>query len=115
MIDKGVFDKGCAWNPRNCEFECDKSCDVGEYLDCQCKKKLVDRLVEECSVNVDETKLALFQHGNECIGYYTVFILSAVIVLTVSTGVGAYYTYKYMNRNKEKVSIYDYVYQAKNY
>ena len=33
LIDKGVCDKGHAWNPSNCEFECDKSCDFGEYLD----------------------------------------------------------------------------------
>ena len=26
-------DKGFIWNPSNCECECDKSCDVGEYLD----------------------------------------------------------------------------------
>ena len=37
LIDKGVYDKGCAWNRSNCECECecDKSCDVGEYLDCE--------------------------------------------------------------------------------
>ena len=31
------------------ECECDKSCDVGEYLDyksCKCRKRLVDKLVE---------------------------------------------------------------------
>ena len=33
LIDKGVCDKGYAWNPSSCEWECDKSCDVGEYLD----------------------------------------------------------------------------------
>ena len=39
MIDKVVCDKRYAWNPSNCEYECDKSCDVGEYLDyenCKC-------------------------------------------------------------------------------
>ena len=25
LIDKGVCDKGYAWNPSNCECECDKS------------------------------------------------------------------------------------------
>ena len=30
LIDKGVCDKGCIWNPSNCERECDKSCDVGK-------------------------------------------------------------------------------------
>ena len=45
-----MCDKGSIWNPSNCKCECDKSCDVGEYLDyenCKCRKKLVDKLVEE--------------------------------------------------------------------
>ena len=45
------------WNLSNCECECDKSCDVGEYLDCEnfkCRKKLVDKLTEECTENIDE-------------------------------------------------------------
>ena len=33
LIDKGVCDKGYVWNPSNCECECDKSCNIGEYLD----------------------------------------------------------------------------------
>ena len=40
-----------------CECECDKSCDVGEYLDyknCKYRKRKVDKLVEECSENNDE-------------------------------------------------------------
>ena len=52
---------GFMWNPSNCEWECDKLCDVGEYLDyenCKCRKKLVDKLVEECTENVDELYLS---------------------------------------------------------
>ena len=51
LIDKHVCDKGSIWNPSNCECECDKLCDFGDYLDyknCRCRKKLVDKLVEEC-------------------------------------------------------------------
>ena len=33
LIDKGVCDRGYIWNPSNYECECDKSCDVVEYLD----------------------------------------------------------------------------------
>ena len=58
LIDKGECDKGFIWKPSNCE--CDKSCDTGEYLDysnCKCRKKLLDPLVEECTENIDETKL----------------------------------------------------------
>ena len=55
MIDKGVSDKGYVWNPSNCQCECDKWCDVGEYLDyknCNCRKKLVNKLVGECNGTV---------------------------------------------------------------
>ena len=102
-----MCDKGYAWNPSNCEYECDKSCDVGEYLDyenCQCRKRLVDKLVQECNENIEEAKLseiALFEHKNECTCYYTLFLVLSVIFLTICTEIGAYFVYyKYMNRNK---------------
>ena len=54
------------WNPSFCECECNKSCDVGEYLDyenCKCRKKLVDKLVETAGIILaeDENK-----HKNKC-------------------------------------------------
>ena len=55
LIGKEICDTGFIWNPSNCECECDVSCDVGEYLDyenCKCRKKLVDKLVEECGENI---------------------------------------------------------------
>ena len=61
LIDKGMCDKGFTWNASNCECEFDKLCDVGEYLDyknCKCRKRLIDKLVEECSEII---------HGNEMI------------------------------------------------
>ena len=60
LIEWGRCDKGFIWNPSNCECECDKSCDVGEYLHyekCKCRKKLVDKLVEEWSENIDENEM----------------------------------------------------------
>ena len=60
LIDKGTCDKGFIWNPSNCEFECDKSCDVREYLDyanCKCRKRPIDKLVEEWIKNIDEVKM----------------------------------------------------------
>ena len=60
LTDKGLCDKGFNRNPRNCECECDKWCDVGVYLDyknCKFRKKLVDKLFEECLENIDEKKL----------------------------------------------------------
>ena len=61
LIDKGSCDKGFILNPSNCECECDQSCGVGEYLDylnCKCRKKLVDIFADECSENIDEVELA---------------------------------------------------------
>ena len=66
LIDKGICNKEFIWNPSNCEFEYGKLCDFGEYLDyqsCKCRKKLVDKLVEECSEYIDENKL----HSNQLI------------------------------------------------
>ena len=41
-------DKRSICDPSNCEYECDRSCDVGGYFDyekCNCRKKFVDKLV----------------------------------------------------------------------
>ena len=58
-------------NPSNCESECDKAYDVGEYLDYEnCKyRKLVAPLIEECTETVEEVKLAkitLAKNENKC-------------------------------------------------
>ena len=61
LADKGVCDKGFIWKPSNCECECVKACDASEYLDhenCKCRKKLIDKLVDECAETVEEVKLA---------------------------------------------------------
>ena len=61
LIEKFTCDKGVIWNPSNCRCECDKSCDVGEYLDhanCKCRKRLINKLAEECSEIIDEVKIA---------------------------------------------------------
>ena len=101
--------------------KCNKSCDNGEYLDhenCKCRKRLVDRLVEECTESIHEakwTKVALFEHVNECVVSYTVCIVLSVVALTIYIGISACFAYKYINRNKENVSKHDHVYQTKNY
>ena len=56
LIDKDIWDKGFIWNPSNCECECDKSCDIKQYLDyknCKCRKKLIDKLFEQCVEDID--------------------------------------------------------------
>ena len=118
LIDKSVCDKGYIWNPSNCECECDKSCDVGEYLDyknCKCRKKLADKLVEECTETVEEVEIASKNEHESKYSSCTVCIVLFSIFIAINVGISAhFFYYKYMNRNEENVSGYDYVYQAKN-
>ena len=49
--------KGFICNPSNCECECDKLWDAGEYLhykNCKCRKSLIDKLVEKCPQKIDK-------------------------------------------------------------
>ena len=48
------------------------------YVNCKCRKKVVDKSGEECTENFDEVKIdgtALFEHENECY-VLTQFVLS---------------------------------------
>ena len=48
LFDKGMCDKGFIWNPSNCQCKCDKSCDIGEYLDYKqtSRNSIIDKLAE---------------------------------------------------------------------
>ena len=122
LINERICNKGFIQNPSNCECECDKSYDVGEYLDyakCKCRKKLIDKLVEECTENIDEIKIvraALFERRNKCKSSFTIYVVLITIAFTMSVGIGSYFIYyKCMNHNKKAASKYDYVYQTSNY
>ena len=43
----------------------------------------------------------LFESENEWACSYTICVVLAVIALTISIGIGAYFAYKYTNRNKK--------------
>ena len=97
LIDKRVCNKGSTWNPSNCEYECDKSCDIGDYLDYEnwkCRRKLVNKLVTECTENIDEVKIAkITSNENACICSYTFRAILAVIALAISIGIVGYFAY----------------------
>ena len=101
-----VCDKDFIWNPSNCECECDKSCDVGEYLDyknCTCKKRLIDKLVDECAETADEEVEKTDNNKNKCNSCIVYIVLSSIF-LPINVVIGAYFTYyKYKNRNKKNV------------
>ena len=96
-----MCDKGFIWNPSNCECECGKACDVGEYLDyenCKCKKKLVDKFVDECTETVEEVKLPKITLAENEFSYKcsscTVYIVLFSILFTINVGeIRAYFVY----------------------
>ena len=76
--------------------EGDKSCDIGENLDyenCKCRKKLIDKLLEECTKTVEEVKITgENKHEYECsscIVYIVLFLLS----FAINIGIGIYFVY----------------------
>ena len=69
-------------------------------------KKLVDKLVEECTENVEEVKLAKITLAKNAIRYkccsYTLYIVLFSIIFTINIGIGTHFVYyKYLNLNKE--------------
>ena len=118
-LTKGVYDIGYILNASNCKCECDKWCDVGEYLDygnCKCRKRLADKLVEECAENIDEVKIASENEQKNKRCSYILYTVLFSVLFTINIGIAIYFVYyKYMNRNEENISGYDYVYQAKKY
>ena len=112
LIDKGISDKGVVWNPSKRECECDKSCDVDEYLNyenCKCRKILVDKLLAECTENIDEVKIAKITstelhsagHENVCVCSCTICVILAVIALAINIRIGSYFAYSFWYLKKD--------------
>ena len=95
MIDKGRCDKGFIWNVSICECQCDKSCDIGQYLDyknCKCRKELISKLFEECSENINGNEMThnvnLNDHKrvcNSCTIYIALIIIFFIISISISS------------------------------
>ena len=101
LIDKGVFDKRFIWNPSNCECECDKACGIGEYLDyedCKWRKKLIDKLVDECTETVEEVKLGKItlaenENSYKCSSCAVYTVLFWIFFTINVGGIGAYFIF----------------------
>ena len=102
--------KDLFWNPINCECECDKSCDIGEYLDyknCKCRKRIIDKLVEECSKNINENKttdiipLNLFKKVCDS---YMIYIVLFVVFLKTSICICFVFIYFYRYLKKDNIN-----------
>ena len=95
-----MCDKGFIWSPSNCGCECGKACDVGESLDyenCKRRKKIVDKLLEECTETVEEVKLAKITLAKNEYKYKfsscTLYNLLMIVVFTIFAGNGTYFVY----------------------
>ena len=104
------------WNPSNCECECDKSCNIGEYLDyknCNCRKKIIDKLAEECSENIDGNKILYSEtldiipsSDNKKFDSCVVYIILFSVFLIISRSMAIYaYFFLYL-KNKSTNSHY---------
>ena len=109
LIDKGRFDEVFIWNPS--KSECDKSCDVGQYLDhetCKCKKKLINKLAQECSENIDGNELicnaTLNDYRNAC-NSCTIYIVLLVIFFVISIDISFPFIYFHWYLKKSNTSI----------
>ena len=105
LIGKRVCDKGYIFNPSNCECKCDKSCNIGQYLDysdCKRKKKLIDPLIEECTENDDETKLVNITVENEN-SSCKMYIVLMTVVFIIFTGIIIYFVYYNWSFIKNKI------------
>ena len=84
------------WNPSNCECECDKSCNIREYLDyenCICRKTIIDRLIEECTNTIEENNDILIISSNNTI-YFNLFIVFSLLFLVISSIFVYFYWFK---------------------
>ena len=90
----------------------DKSCDIGEYLDyskCKCRKKLVDKLIEECTESIDEVEIteitqAENERKNKC-SSCTLYIALFSIFFTISIGIAIYFAYFYWYLKKDDARV----------
>ena len=103
LIDKGLCDRGYIFNPSNCKCECDKSCNTSQYLDyldCKCKKKIIDLNVEKyIEYEDDKTKIVNKTVKNSC-KVYIVLTIVAIVISTVHTIYFVYYNW-FLIKNKD--------------
>ena len=73
---------------------------------------MADKLIDEWDKNIDKEKI----FGENKYSSWILHIVLFSIFFTINAGIDDYFVYyKYVNRNKENFSKYDYVYQTENY
>ena len=127
LVDKQKCNKGFIWNPSNFNYECNKSCNISEYLgckNCKCRKKVAHSLVEECDENTDINEiihnktLSIKQYNKStnkdlnsssgsdpCKAYVALSILFLIISVTIS---GAFLYFYLNSRSIKELQTYYY-------
>ena len=79
-------------------------------------------MVKERSENIDEVKIAGITQADDknmfknICNSWALYLVLFPVIFTINIWVGIYFIYyKYINRDKEIVSRYDYVYPTSNY
>ena len=125
------------FNSSNCKCECNKSCNTSQYLDyldCKCKKKIIDLIVEKCieyddnqtklvnitvtkndnqtkivnitvTKNDNQTKIVNKTVKNSCKVYIVLTIVS-IVISTVYTIYFVYYNW-FLIKNKDLFTKYN--------
>ena len=97
LINKLVCGKGYMWNLGTCSCECDKYCDVGQYLDyknCVCRKVIFSDLIEKCVNVVDES--VMYDSKSSLVNYpsrmpYIVLLVVFLLASGIISGAFVYY------------------------
>ena len=91
--------------------ECDKSCDMGQYLDyksCVFRNSLVDKLVEECINVIDGyniyNKTLTVTSSNDCASCTLYVVLFAVFLSTSVIISGAFVYYWYLKKKSAQLN-----------
>ena len=75
---------------------------------CKCRKKLVDKLIDECTQTIEEVKLAKITFAeNENENKYsscTVYIVLMIVIFTIFTEITIYFVYYNCSLIKNNVS-----------
>ena len=102
--------KGYMRNPSTCEYQSDKWCKQGQYLDhksCVCKNKLIGKVIEECTSVIYETMINNnkdnITNSNTYLILFIVLLIGFIVFL-----IGFIYYYYLNNANKRKLR--DFIY-----
>ena len=116
LVSKLVCDKGYMRNPSTCACECDKYCEVGQYLDyreCACRKKLIDDLIEQCTTVVDieinNSSTGSLTNKTSSSNIYLLLFVTVLIIASLSAA-GVFYYFTKVNSKKLDDKIYKTVY-----